>query len=308
MTARLILPAGMDRTPEWHEQRRYGVTASEVAITAGVGGFGEEFSLFWRKLGEIGEIEDTDAMSLGRHLEPWVADKFAVAHPHLALAPGGLYASVERPWQMATPDRLVYLPGGTNPVAVWEGKISFTSDGWGLSGTDEIPVYYRAQVLQQMDVMDVLRAYLSCLFMQSGQTRHYVIEYDPVDAEILRLSALGFIDRLTAGEPPPVDGSDSARDALKQLYPDVAEDHIAVIPQSLADAYRAACFALADAKDRRDELENQIRAAVGQAQIVQDERGRKVCTRSVYEVGPSVREGYTVDKLNPPRRPKKKGA
>ncbi len=310
MTARLVLPAGMDRTAEWYEERLKGVTASEIAVILGLSPFREsEFSLFWRKLGEIPPIEDNDIMSLGRHLESWVADKFATDHPDLELIPGGLYGNTARPYQLATPDRLIRrIGGGSEIVAAWEGKTAGSPDGWGMSGTDEVPVYYRAQTLWQMDCLDLRRIYLSCLFLDRRQTRHYVIDYDEVDVTVLRLAAQDFVERLTRGEPPPVDGSDAARAALKHLHPAVVEDRTAVIPTALADAYRAACFAVADAHDTRDELENQVRAQIGAAQIVLDETERKVCTRSIYQVGPSVREGYTVDKLNPPRRPKKKRA
>lgn len=310
MTARLVLPPDMDRSPEWHEQRRNGITASEVAVILGISPFQSEFSLFWQKLGEVPPMEDNDVLSLGRHLEAWVADKFAADHAdEYHVLPGGLYASEARPWQMATPDRLLYsqiLGVSEDPVAAWEGKTAAVDgDEWGMSGTDEIPVYYRAQALWQMDTLGVRRTHLSCLFLGSRQTRHYVVDYNPADIEVLRLAAEDFIERLTKGEPPPVDGSGSSREALKHLFPGVVPDRTAIIPQSLADDYRDACFALADAKDRRDLLENQLRAEIGTARTVLDERERKVCTRSVYEVGPSVRDGYTVDKLNPPRRPKK---
>jgi putative phage-type endonuclease len=305
VNATRLLDAAGDRTPEWHELRRTGVTASEIAVILGLSPFESEFALFWRKLGEVDPVEDNDSMSLGRHLESWVASKFGDDHPDLALGLAGLYRSDERPYQLATPDRLVRrIGGGLDPVAAWEGKTTGSYDGWGMSGTDEVPVYYRAQALWQMDTLGVRRTYLSCLFLQAKQTRHYVIDYHQADVDVMRLAAQEFVARLTEGVPPPVDGSDSARKALKQLHRTVVADVKATIPQDIADEYRAACHALADAKDRRDALENRVRELMGDAKTVVDPTGRKVCTRSVYEVAASVREAYTVDKLNPPRRPK----
>ncbi|WP_326643045.1 YqaJ viral recombinase family protein [Streptosporangium sp. NBC_01755] len=305
MRSRLVLPASADRSEKWHEARMLGITASEIAVILGLSPFESEFSLFWRKLGELPPIEDNDSMSLGRHLESWVADKFAEDHPDFALGLGGLYASAERPWQMATPDRLVRRFGaGLDPVAAWEGKTSSSYDGWGLSGTDEVPVYYRAQALWQMDTLGVRRTYLSCLFLQSKQTRHYVIDYDETDVEVMRLAALDFMDRLTKGVPPPVDGSQAARDALKHLNSHVEEGVKAVVPQSVGDEYRDAYAAFREAKQRKDAAENKVRELAGSARIVLDPDGRRVCTRSIYEMPAHHREACTVDKLNPPRSKK----
>lgn len=305
MTARLVLPAGLDRTPQWYEERIKGVTASEIAVILGLSPFDSEFSLFWRKLGELPPIEDTDAMSLGRHLESWVADKFADAHPELALDLGGLYASAQRPWQLATPDRLVRQPGtGPAPVAAWEGKTAGSYDGWGLSGTDEVPVYYRAQALWQADTLGVRRTHLSCLFLQSKQTRHYVIDWHAVDVECMRVAALDFIDRLNRGVPPPVDGSAAAREALKQLWSHVDEDIKVVIPADVGAEYRAACAEYRAAKKRKEVAENKVRELAGNARVVLDPDGYRVCTRSVYEVPAHHRDACTVDKLNAPRSKK----
>jgi putative phage-type endonuclease len=303
--ARLVLPSGQDRTPLWYEERLKGITASEIAVILGLSPFESEFSLFWRKLGELPPIEDTDVMSLGRHLESWVADKFAADHPDLALGLGGLYANAQRPWQMATPDRLVRRFGaGLEPVAVWEGKTAASYDGWGLSGTDEVPVYYRAQGLWQQDTVDVRRTYLSCLFLHTRQTRHYVIDYHPIDVELMRLAALDFIDRLTRGVPPPADGSRAARAALKHLHETVEAKKSVVIPQDVGDEYRDAAAAYSAAKKRKDAAENTVREHAGDAQIVLTPDARRVCTRSVYEMPAHQREACVVDKLNPPRSKK----
>lgn len=308
MTAELVLPASMDRTAEWHEKRRAGITASEIAVILGLSPFESEFSLFWRKLGEIPPIEDNDSMSLGRHLESWVADKFADAYrDDFYVLQGGLYANRRRPWQMATPDRVLYstyFGVSEEPIAVWEGKTASSYDGWGVSGTDEVPVYYRAQSLWQQDTQEVRHGYLSCLFLHTKQTRHYVIDYHQADVEVMRLAALDFIDRLNKGEPPPVDGSQAAREALQQLHSSVREKTTAVIPQDMADEYRAAQQELAAAKKRKDAAENLVRQCAGDAQIVLDPDGYRVCTRSVYEVAAHQRDAYVVDKLNPTRSKK----
>jgi predicted phage-related endonuclease len=328
MSARLILGPEAPREA-WLAARLPGVTASEIAAVLGISPFESPFSLHWRKRGQLGEIEDTDSMSLGRHLEPWIADRFEADHPELTLTLAGLYASTDRPWQMATPDRLVFPASDvveaeiacchlhrsgdpvvygamapccdTNdcgpccedcptcptlnkpepPLTLWEGKTSATYDGWGDDGTDDIPAYYRAQVLWQLDVFDLPYGYLSCLFLHTKKTRHYLIERDPADIAYMREQAQAFLAGVKAGEVPPIDGHKATMGALKELHPKLAdrEQEIDVVLQS---AYEQACDAASEAKERKDLLTNAVRAAMGDAKhAVRD--GEKVATRSVYE-------------------------
>src|SRR5690606_21984101 len=177
-------------------------------------------------------------------------------------------------------------------------------DGWGLSGTDEVPVYYRAQALWQADTLNLPRTYLSCLFLHSKQTRHYVIDFNRADVEVMRLAAIDFIDQLNKGVPPPADGSQAAREALKHLHSSVRAKTSVVVSQEVADEYREAYAAYSAAKKRKDAAENAVREVAGDAQIVLDPDGRRVCTRSVYEMPAHHREACVVDKLNPTRSKK----
>ena len=108
MTATLI-PARSEA--EWLEARRQGVTASEIAAVMGLSPASQDgpYALYHRKTGTLPPIEDNDAMERGRVLEPYIAEKFAQRRPELVVDGDGrqLYAHPDRPWQMATPDRLV---------------------------------------------------------------------------------------------------------------------------------------------------------------------------------------------------------
>lgn len=111
MRPRLILPADADRD-EWLEARRQGVTASEIAAILGLSPYESPRSLYHRKRGEHPEEDESDAMRWGKRLEAPIADEFAERHPEFLVMPAGLYASVKRSWQLATPDRLLYEADG----------------------------------------------------------------------------------------------------------------------------------------------------------------------------------------------------
>lgn len=337
MSARLVLPPGADvhDRDAWLAERRKGITASEIAAILGISPFQSPFNLYWQKRGDIPEDFDNERLSLGRHLEPWIAERFAVAHPQFAMqAPAGLWGSVERPWQLATPDGLLF--DGTcscgasgdvvcsclvdvEPEAVWEGKTSATYEDWGEDGSDEIPAYIRAQALWQLDVMGVKTAYVSCLFLATQAIRTYVIEYDPVDVELMRKRALEFLAHLEAGDPPPIDSHDATTAALKALYPKVEDEVEATVPMNVAEAYRWTRASLAAAKVDATEAENLLRAEMGAAKVALDPDGERVASRSIYdragvdterlrtqhpEAYADCRTTTVVDRLNPTRKKK----
>ncbi|MDG4792204.1 YqaJ viral recombinase family protein, partial [Micromonospora sp. WMMD1102] len=110
MTAVELLPAAeaTPDNPRWHELRRAGVTASEVAALVGISPWDSAFSLYHRKANGW-EVEDNEDLSNGRRCEPVIAEWWADTHPDAVVCPAGLYASQARPWQLATPDRLVHM-------------------------------------------------------------------------------------------------------------------------------------------------------------------------------------------------------
>lgn len=295
---RLVLPpelTGPDH-PEWFEARRAGVTASEVAAILGLSPWDSAFAIYWRKLGALDDQPDNDVLSLGRHLEPWIAERWAARHPELDVTESGLWAG-DLSWMLATPDRDVYDAGPCRdcgdeqcawhniPVAVLEIKHSATYDGWGDEGSDEIPVYYRAQTLWQMAVRGVDTAYVAVLFLPSRTIREYVLTMDDAaqqDLATMLGAALDFRRRLRDGDVPAVDGSEATTAALSRLHPEIEDTEVA-LPDDLAIEYRVAKDAEKRATERATEASNAVRLALGDAKRAIDSKANKIATRSIYE-------------------------
>lgn len=110
MTA-VLIPTSNEA--DWLEARRQGVTASEIAILMGLSPYSSPYALYHQKLGILPPEDETAAMERGKVLEPYIADKFAGMHPELTVEGDGrsLFAHPERPWQLATPDRLTRARG-----------------------------------------------------------------------------------------------------------------------------------------------------------------------------------------------------
>lgn len=276
MSIELLPPAeATPDNPRWHELRRQGVTASEIAEILGISPWGSAFSLYWRKAAGWG-ASTTDAMEAGRRLEPVIADWWADRHPHLAVRPAGLYAHPERPWQLATPDRLVCTESGV--VAVLECKWASAWDGWGEPGSDDVPVHYRAQVLWQCDVLDVDEWHIAVL--GPGGLRAYTGRRDETDLRIMREHARRFVERLRADEPPPLDDHEATVTTLRRIHP-TPVDGEAEISDATARLYQRARALRAHADRLLAAAEARLRAEMGDRAIAAH-RGRRIATRTVY--------------------------
>src|SRR5690606_24706313 len=81
---------------------------------------------------------------------------------------------------------------------------------------------------------------------------------------------LEFWQHVTDGTPPPVDGSDDARELLDRLYPEADPESVAVLPPDAEDlirAYHEAREAERQAAERRQEAENRLKALLGDKAI-----------------------------------------
>lgn len=315
---------------EWLEARRKGITASEISVVLGLSPWDSPYALFHRKLGILPPIEDNAAMERGRVLEPYVVEKFAAAHEDLMVAGTGreLFAHDDRPWQMATPDRLLTddmrmdfdgerVIEEFEPVALLETKTASDMSDWGEPGTDEIPVHYRAQVLWQMDVMGVAKAYVAVLDIKQWQVREYIIEHHPshvdrlavatpdyehdcdicIDVIAMRKEAESFLFSIEVGAVPDVDWRPATIGALKALHPSVTDEDV-IVSDQLGSWYHAACRNAKHWEQRKKLYEARIRQAMGSARRAFTAVGSEpVARRDVYEVRESVRKAYTVDKL-----------
>lgn len=334
MTAVLLCPPGADRDV-WLKARRAGIGASEIGVVLGISPYDSPFSLYWKKVNGWETPDNTD-MEAGRRMESAIADWAAdVIDPlqNLVVRPSGLYASRERPWQLATPDRLVYLVcetcdgagrypdslqdcpdclvegngdriGGSRLVAVLETKHPFDWDEFGPGGTDEIPVYFRAQLMQQMDVLDVEEGFLAAYCRH--ELRVYRLWRDDKDLATMRPAGARFWQRIQDGDVPDVDEHHATLETLQRLHPTV-EDVDVQVSLELAEGYRRARALRARTAAVVDRYEARIRAAIGDGHRAM--YGTKlVASRSVFgqwgdtaEITSLDDDWPVVNRLNPGR-------
>jgi putative phage-type endonuclease len=318
----LTAEAAVPSNPEWHKLRRAGISASEIAMVLSISPWGSPFSLYWAKR-EGWETEDSAEMRAGRYAEPAVAAWYAEHGPDedVVLRRAGLYAHADRPWQLATPDRLICLDRicgrcdaglAREPCTCADDLVSLLEckyviggwEGWGEEGTDDIPVYYRAQGLWQADVLGVDRVVVAA--WHAADFRAYVVRHDEKDLRMMRTAARSFLDRMEAGDAPDIDGHSETIRALKLIHPSI-EDVDLEVPVELAEGYRRARAARSRADGLVDRYDARLREALGSARRLVC-NGHLVASRSIYDQSGDMVELDSldadppiVDRLNPGR-------
>ena len=294
-----ILKANQYLTEDWHQLRRNAISASDIAPILGLSPWATAFSTYYQKLDDW-RAPETEAMKMGLKLEPVVADLLwerlvDVQDQSIDLVETGTWRADKPEWALATPDRLAVRWEGDGPNEVVELKTSSTLDGWGPDESDEIPVYYRAQVQWQMFVLGLQRAHVGVLF-RGNHFRHYTIDRDDNDIRTMVQAAERFMLRLTTKTPPPVDGSEATLETLKRLHPSLS-DHNAVLSAELVREWQEAVSDLKQAKARKALVENSVRLAIGDAARAVDPDGNTVLLRQVFDVPEYTVRASTRDQL-----------
>lgn len=267
---------------QWHAARAGGIGGSEIAAVMGLSPYESRFSLWHRKKGLIGPVEESPQMRWGKKHEPTICAEFAELHPDAGVVPSPTFAAAGRPWQIANPDRLLVgtEPGATRPTALLEAKTARDDEGWGEEGTGEIPVWYRAQCIWYLDVLGVDRCHVAVL-IGNFDYREYVVEYDPADALRMREAAAEFMRTLAADERPDIDGHSATYQAIREI-PEGLDPVDVEIPTALRDRFYAAQDAYWTAEDELTACKGLLLDAIGTGQRAVCERAR-IATRTVRD-------------------------
>jgi putative phage-type endonuclease len=271
-------------SPEWHAARADGLGGSEIAAALGLSPFESPFSLHYRKTGAIGPVEETPEMEWGKRLEPVIVAKFLDEHPEYSDAGTATYRHADRPWQITNPDRLLAGHRFDDPHTLLETKFSMYGDGWGETGTDDIPVHVRIQTLWYCDIFGFDRAHVAVL-VGGCDFREYVVTYDAAEVELLRGAAVKFLDDVANRRRPEIDSSTHTYQALRELHPDIDPRKVE-LTDGTARAYLQARADLTVAKDTEQLARSLVADEMGTAQAAWWQ-GQKLATRQAKGDGPA---------------------
>jgi putative phage-type endonuclease len=201
----LVIP---DRD-EWLAWRRGGIGGSDAAVILGLDAFRTPVELWLDKLGELPD-ETSEAMELGKALEPVIAERFEKKTGLVVNSRQLCVTHREFPWMRATIDGLVIDP----ELCLYEAK---ATSGW--SWREGTPDYVQIQIQHSLEVCNLGKCYLAVL---RGDRMALQVEEIARDREVGRMliEAEGaFWTRYVVPRvSPPAIGVPSEIEALKEAY------------------------------------------------------------------------------------------
>lgn len=209
-------------TKEQLEARRAGVGGSDAATILGINPYQDIYELYLDKRGELPEETEEQSKFLvesrywGSVLEEPVAQRYAEETGYKVQRSNQLLQSKQHPFMLANIDRKVV--GQDRRIGV-EIKTAARPDGWGETGSSEIPAYIMCQIQHYLTVTEY-DAWDLAVLIGNRDYRQYRIE--PISEIIDQLvdAEQEFWDRVEAGIPPEPQWQSAATTRLiKALYP-----------------------------------------------------------------------------------------
>lgn len=253
--------------------RRRGIGASEVAAIVGLCPWATPISVYAAKV-ETMAPQSSAAIDRGNFLEPAVREWYAYQLGRTVTVPDTMVHPKNK-LVIATPDGISHGSDGDVLLEIKAPGSSCWRD-WGRTGTDQIPDYYVPQVIWGMAVTGLTRAHVAAHIWD--EMRIYTIEYDPELFAALEERAMAFWhDHVVPQIPPPVDGSASFTNWLKQRFQVGRNGTVkpkSFVTNRLAGQLIAAKERAAKANERVDLIKNKIKAAMGEHEALETDFGR----------------------------------
>jgi putative phage-type endonuclease len=247
------------RSPEWFEIRKGGITATGITAINGTSPYKTAYRLWAELTGQVGEQAAGAAAQRGQILEQAVADYYTVETGKKLRKSNGIVRLKEHPWAMASLDRTVV----GEPDLLVEIKTS-TSSAWALA---PVPQMYVDQVQWQMFCTGA-RAVDVAVLLSGLVFRIERVEADPVYQTMLFDKAVAFRELVASGTPPPLTGNDS--DTLAEVKPQTSSTYAVADPQldHIARLYIEAKAEAEAADAALKEMAIAIKEAIGEGEGV----------------------------------------
>lgn len=254
----------------WLAERRKGIGASEAAAVLGASPWKSAADVWAEKVGiaEPSE-EETEAMLWGTRLEPIIREVYMLETERLVVQPGGPFAIVQSkkyPFLRTTLDGTI-VPIDDRGPGVFEAKTAsfFKREEW----AEEPPLQYQIQNQHQLAVTGWTWGGDAVLI--GGQRFLHTDFAANLGFQALLIQKLEvFWESVVKEVPPPVDGSDGAKDLLARLFPRQEPGKIVALPTEAMTWHQDLAGVkdeLKRLKDREAELKNYLTAAIGDGEM-----------------------------------------
>lgn len=259
MAVRLASTVDMSRD-EWLQIRSRGIGGSEIAAIAGVSPWDTPLSVYLRKIGELPEKDETEAMRWGTILEDVVAREYARRHPEYTIRRvNAVLQHPEVPYFIGNIDREIRRAG--HPPMLLEIK---TASAWNAgSWRDDVPDHVMCQVQWYLGVLGWQTAVVAVLI---GGRDYREIEIARDDEIIEQLQTIGrrfWEEHVIPRRAPAPEAGDV--DTVAAMYPESNGQEIDLTPlaQDVLREYDEARAAEDAARQRRQAAEARLKQLLG---------------------------------------------
>ena len=250
------------RREEWLKLRRTGIGASDAPAILGASPWASPVSVYADKIDADAPIEaESEVQEWGRILEPVILEHFETTTGRSIVPAGELLRSTRWPMMLATLDGWHIDSCPWQPV---EAKNTWLSSNW----TNGVPRDVWIQVQHQLAVTGC--AVGSVAVLMSGFSFKWadLDRNDEFIEETLVPDLTAFWERVqNGGPPPPADGNPATMKALGRIYPQDDGESVPLEGEftNLAAELEAIKASAAVATERKVEIENLVRAEIGEA-------------------------------------------
>ncbi len=207
----------MPLTEEQRADRRTRIGSGDIAAVAGLSPWSSPHEVWLEKMG-LADSKESEASLHGEVFEPAIARIYESKRGVKLVKNDCTIRSTKGRHLTATPD---YFIDDETRCIVECKMVGFRSAfSWGAEHEDPrdaIPVNYYAQLTWQMHITGDQVADLIACFGTSS--RIWSVRYDKEFGDLLEVHARWFWRLVQSRTPPPVDGTEGAKELLRKLYP-----------------------------------------------------------------------------------------
>jgi len=216
MNAKLIGTVGEDLTrEEWLVLRKSGIGGSEAPAICGAVNWASPMSVYLDKLELTDKKEINESMEWGNRLEVPVTEKVEEVTGHEVVSRQMFCSHKDYPWMLATVDGVTENDNGEQGLV----EIKTTGSWRGKTWADDVPLHVFVQVEHDLAVTGLPWAIVGVLIGGQHFQLHTVKRDDEYIEQLIALEKDFYTNHLEPQVPPAIDGSTSAEDMLKILFP-----------------------------------------------------------------------------------------
>lgn len=200
--SQILHPASRE---EWLGLRTQIISGTDMAAILGKSKYQTPMQVYLQKRGLLDATPETAPMTWGRRMEAFIADDVADLLGVKLFEPG--FYRHDTLHVGGTPDRLT--EDGQLLIEIKTAGPRAVND-WGEPGTDEIPIPYLLQVHTYLGLTGCTDATVALLERATLRMSLYHVQADAEFTGMLFNAAERFwVDHVEAGNPPPIDASES---------------------------------------------------------------------------------------------------